>query len=111
MVAAKVHGEELAFIVDTGAARSHVTAKFAKKLNLKKVGKPVTVAGVGCTSKAQHVEVDDWSIAGHALPTMTIDSSNLQIAKGKLAGLLGSDVWSKFGSIQIDYANETLTLG
>jgi len=111
LVAAEVHGEKLAFIVDTGAARSEMTEKFAEKFGLKKIGKPVKVAAAGCTSKAQNVEIDDWSIAGHALPTMTIGSSSLQIAKGKLAGLLGSDVWSKFGSIQVDYANETLTVG
>jgi predicted aspartyl protease len=111
LVAAVVHGEKLAFIVDTGAAQSQVTDKVVEQLNLKKIGKPVTVTGVGCTSKAQPVKIDDWSIAGHALPTLTIGSSNLQVAKGKLAGLLGSDVWSKFGSIQIDYANETLTVG
>lgn len=111
LVAAEIHGEKVAFIVDTGAARSEVSDTVAKKLDLKKVGKPLKVAAAGCTSKAQHVEIDDWSIAGHALPALTIGSSNLQIAKGKLAGLLGSDVWSKFGSVQLDYANETLTVG
>ena len=111
LVAAKVHGEELAFIVDTGAARSEVAARFADKLGLKKIGKPVKVAAAGCTSKSQHVEIENWSIAGHALPSLTIGSATLQIAKGKLAGLLGSDVWSKFGSIRVDYANETLTVG
>lgn len=111
LVAAEVHGEKLAFIVDTGAARSEVSTKLAEKFGLKKIGKPVKVEAAGCTSKAQHVKIDDWSIAGHKLPTLTIGSSDLQIAKGKLAGLLGSDVWSKFGSIQIDYANKTLTVG
>jgi predicted aspartyl protease len=111
LVAAEVHGKKLAFIVDTGAAQSQVTSKVAEQLKLKKIGKPVTIQGVGCTSKAQPVKIDDWSIAGQALPELTIDSSTLGVAKGKLAGLLGSDVWSKFGSIQIDYANETLTVG
>lgn len=111
LVAAEVHGKELAFIVDTGAAQSQVTHKVAEQFKLKKIGKPVTITGVGCASEAQRVAIDDWSIAGHALPTLTIDSSPLQVAKGELAGLLGSDVWSKFGSIQIDYANETLTVG
>jgi predicted aspartyl protease len=111
LVAAVVHGKTFAFIVDTGAAQSQVTDKLAEQLKLRKIGKPVTVTGVGCTSKAQRVKIDDWSIAGHALPTLTIGSSDLQVAKGKLAGLLGSDVWSKFGSIQIDYANETMTVG
>jgi len=111
LVAAKVHGEELAFIVDTGAARSELTEPFAKKLKLKKVGKPVVVAAAGCTSKSQQYEVSDWSLAGHALPNLTIGSATLAVAKGKLAGLLGSDVWSKFGSIQIDYASKTLTVG
>jgi predicted aspartyl protease len=106
-----VHGKKLAFIIDTGAAQSQVTDKVAGQLKLKKIGKPVTITGVGCTSKAQRVKIDDWSIAGHALPALTIGSSDLQVAKGELAGLLGSDVWSKFGSIEIDYANETLTVG
>jgi predicted aspartyl protease len=111
LVAAKVHGEKLAFIVDTGAAQSQLSATVAKKLKLKKVGKPVKVAAAGCTSKSQQVQISDWSIAGHELPTMTIGSATLGIAKGKLAGLLGSDVWSKFGSIEVDYEKETLTVG
>jgi predicted aspartyl protease len=111
LVAVDVHGEELAFIVDTGAAQSQVAEKFATKLGLKKVGKPVKVAAAGCTSKSQRVAIDNWNIVGHALPSLTVGSSTLQGTKGKLAGLLGSDVWSKFGSVQIDYANETLTVG
>lgn len=111
LVAVKVRGEEVGFIVDTGAARSEITENFAKKLSLKKVGKPVKVAAAGCIGTAQNVQIDNWNIDGHALPGLTIGSSNLQIANAKLVGLLGSDVWSKFGSIEIDYANETLTVG
>lgn len=111
LVAVQVQGEKVGFIVDTGAARSEVTETFAKKLGLKKVGKPVKVAAAGCTGTAQNVQIDNWSIDGHALPNLTIGSSSLQIANAKLVGLLGSDVWSRFGSLKIDYANQTLTAG
>ena len=112
LVPVEAHGEKLVFIVDTGAAQTQITTKVANQLGLAKAGKPVKITGVGCTSKAQPVTIDDWTIAGHALPTTTGSSSVLQITKGsKIAGLLGSDVWSQFGSIKVDYANETLTIG
>jgi hypothetical protein len=111
LVPVTVHGKELAFIVDTGAAQTQVTEKVADELGLAKAGKPKTVSGVGCNTKAQPVKIDQWSLDGHALPTTTGDASKLALAKGELAGLLGSDVWSSFGSVQIDYANETLTVG
>ncbi len=111
LVAVRVQGEKVGFVVDTGAARSEVTEDFAKKLGLKKVGKPVKVAAAGCTGTAQNVQIDNWNVDGHALPSLTIGSSTLQIADAKLVGLLGSDVWSRFGSLEIDYANETLTAG
>lgn len=112
LVPVEVGGEELAFIVDTGAAQTQITSKFAEKLGLAKKGKPITVTGIGCKSKAQKVKISGWSIGGHALPAATIDSSTLAIGKGTpLAGLLGSDIWSQFGSLKVDYANETITVG
>ena len=112
LVPVTVHGEKLAFIVDTGASTTQVTTKVAEALGLAKVGKAKTVSGVGCSSKTQPVKVDEWSVAGHALPTSIAGSSNLALTKGsEVAGLLGSDVWSKFGSLKVDYANETLTVG
>lgn len=111
VVAVEVQGEKVGFIVDTGAARSAVSEKFAKQFGLKKVGKPVKIAAAGCIGTAQNVQIDNWKIDGHTLPGLTIASSNLQVANAKLVGLLGSDVWSKFGSLEIDYANETLTAG
>jgi predicted aspartyl protease len=92
LVPVTVHGKEFAFIVDTGAAQTQVTSKAAEELGLAKAGKPKTISGVGCNSKAQPVKIDEWSIGGHSLPTITGDASKPALAKGELAGLLGSDV-------------------
>ena len=106
-----VHGHAFPFLIDTGSSKTLVDDALAKKLNLKTVGRPITVTGVGCSEGARKVRLKNWSIAGQPLPNIVATSSVIAGANGKAFGLLGSDVLSHFGTISIDYAHGQLTLG
>ena len=106
-----IHGRAFPFLIDTGSSKTLVDDALAKKLHLKRVGKPIKVTGVGCSESASKVRLSNWSIGGQALPSTVATSSMIAGAGGKAFGLLGSDVLSHFGSIGIDYAQGVLTLG
>lgn len=106
-----IHGRRFPFVIDTGAAKTLVDTALARELHLKTVGKPISVTGVGCSEAARKVRLRSWNIGGQALPNIIATSSNVALFRGKPAGLLGSDVLSRFGAIGIDYAHGQLTLG
>jgi len=113
LVAARVriHGRLFPFLIDTGASKSLVTPAIVRRLHLKTVGKPHKFCGVAACTTARKVRLSRWSIGGVALPAVTAVSSPLAGTGGAGAGLLGSDVLSKFGSVTIDYKDGLLTLG
>ena len=106
-----VHGRAFPFLIDTGSSKTLVDNALARKLHLKRVGKPIEVTGVGCSESASKVRLSSWSIGGQALPSIVATSSTIAGSGGKAFGLLGSHVLSHFGSIGIDYAHGVLTLG
>ena len=106
-----VHGRAFPFLIDTGSSKTLVDNALARKLHLKRVGKPIEVTGVGCSESASKVRLSSWSIGGQTLPSIVATSSTIAGSGGKAFGLLGSDVLSHFGSIGIDYAHGVLTLG
>jgi predicted aspartyl protease len=106
-----IHGHTFPFLIDTGSSKTLVDDALAKKLNLKTVGRPIKVTGVGCSESARKVRLKSWSIAGQRLPNIVATSSVIAGANGHAFGLLGSDVLSHFGTISIDYAHGQLTLG
>jgi predicted aspartyl protease len=113
VVAAKViiHGRPFAFLIDTGASITLVNPTIARRLHLKTVGKPHTFCGVTGCAQARRVRLNRWSIGGQPLPNVVVSSSPITGASGFGFGLLGSDVLSKFGSVTINYAGKTMTLG
>ena len=113
VVAAKVviHGRAFPFLIDTGASVSVVDLALARRLGLKRIGRPLNVSGVGCTSAAYRVRLSNWSIGNQALPAIVATSTRIEGADCRAFGLLGSDVLSRFGSIGLDYTHATLTLG
>jgi predicted aspartyl protease len=113
VVAAKViiHGRPFAFLIDTGASVTLVNPTIARRLHLKAVGKPHTFCGVTGCAQARRVRLSRWNIGGVPLPNVVVSSSPITGASGFGFGLLGSDVLSKFGSVTIDYADKTMTLG
>ena len=106
-----VHGRAFPFLIDTGSSKTLVDNALARKLHLKRVGKPIEVTGVGCSESASKVRLSSWSIGGQTLPSIVATSSTIAGSGGRAFGLLGSDVLSHFGSIGIDYAHGVLTLG
>ncbi|MGB8963452.1 MAG: pepsin/retropepsin-like aspartic protease family protein [Pseudonocardiaceae bacterium] len=93
------------FVLDTGAAQSLVDRSLADRLQLPPTGTTASATGVGCTVPAGHVQVADWSVGTVPLRAQPVTSLPMAGAPGGpgIAGLLGSDVWSRFGRFQLDY--------
>lgn len=93
------------FVLDTGATQSLVDRTLADQLQLTFTGTTTPATGVGCTKAADHVQVPSWSVGEVPLRPQTLTS--LPMAKApdgpSIVGLLGSDVWSRFGRFQLDY--------
>jgi hypothetical protein len=118
IVPVKINGKgPYPFILDTGASTSGVNADLAAQLGLPRTGKSSTVAGVVSSSQVPLVRVDQWSVGGVTLRPTTIgalefgtqnSSSSPTQSTSKIAGLLGSDQLSRFGSITLDYQRQQL---
>jgi predicted aspartyl protease len=93
------------FVLDTGATQSLVDRTVADQLQLASTGTTTPATGVGCTSAAGHVQVPSWSVGEVPLRAQTLMSLPMAGARGgpDIVGLLGSDVWSRFGWFQLDY--------
>ena len=99
------------FALDTGAARSVVDSRLASQLRLPSTGTEQAVTGVSGTSEAQRVRVSSWRVDAVPLPDTTILSLRLPAGGGPdLAGLLGSDMLSRYRTVTIDYGGGTVTL-
>jgi predicted aspartyl protease len=105
-----IHGKAFVFVVDTGATTTLVDSAVARSLNLRPTGKAVPITGVAGGSSAPTVRITDWRLGGSALPAsnvVTLPGGGV----GGTAGLLGSDILSRFGKITIDYDGQVATLG
>lgn len=106
-----IHGHAYPFLVDTGATVTLLDPAIARRLHLKRVGKPHRFCGVTGCSTARRVRLRRWSVGSQPLPNVVVSSAPIAGTGGQAFGLLGSDVLSKFGSVTIDYANHQLILG
>jgi len=100
------------FVVDSGAGESIIDAHLAARLHLVHRGSAREFEGVGCTGRAQPVQSGSWSVDGVPLDPQILTAATLPDfgTKGQPVGLLGSDVWSRFGAIRIDFAAQALTV-
>jgi hypothetical protein len=100
------------FILDTGAAHSLVDRSLADRLHLVVTGEKAHATGVACTAMADQVQVANWSLGRVPLRAQTLTSLSVAGSPGGpgIAGLLGSDVWSRFGQFRLDYRAGRLTL-
>ena len=99
-------------VLDSGATSSSVDAQVVQTLHLPSVGKSAKESGASCTTSTQPVQVTSWSVGSIALQGQTVESStipNFGLHKAP-AGLLGSDVLSRFGAVRIDYKDQKLIL-
>jgi predicted aspartyl protease len=109
----KIHGKgPYTFAVDTGASTSLISSSLAKELDLKVMGGPVPINGIGGATQSIPVQIDDWSTGSIRLPSETIASATIPQQHGadSFQGLLGSDIWSQFGRLTLDYSHSTLTV-
>jgi predicted aspartyl protease len=100
------------FILDTGAAHTLVDRDVADRLHLVQTGATSPATGVACTAVAGQVQVPNWSVGQVPLRAQTLSSLSMTGSPGGpgIAGLLGSDVWSRFGQFRLDYRAGRLML-
>jgi predicted aspartyl protease len=99
-------------VVDTGATSSAIDSEVAQALRLPSAGRGTKASGVSCTATVHPVRIADWSIGSLQLRGQTVESSsipNFGLHQAP-AGLLGSDVLSRFGAVRIDYQHQRLIL-
>ncbi len=99
------------FVLDTGASSSAVNSDLARQLGLEPTGGSADVSGVTGTQQVQLVTVPSWAVGDASLPARPVGAIDFPTPGGdegggtsEIAGLLGSDVLSTFGSITVDYA-------
>lgn len=99
------------FALDTGAAKSAIDSKTARRLHLRQVGTSHRVEGISGSAQAKIVAVDAWRLGTIRLRSDRIGSLDLFGGHNGPVGLLGSDVLSRFSSVCVDYDSATLRLG
>jgi hypothetical protein len=101
------------FLIDSGSALSVVDTQLSRRFHLRQVGAPERAAGIGCSATVVPEQVSSWSAGGLALSPQVVLSGSLPNldASQPLAGVIGSDVLSRFGSVRIDYRAQTISLG
>jgi hypothetical protein len=98
------------FALDTGASQSLIDSSLARSLGLRRLGKR-SLSGITGGGKGDIVEVKRWRAGKVGLHPDTIAAFKLFDGKrGGPAGLLGSDVLSRFGKIAVDYDRDVLLL-
>lgn len=100
------------FVIDTGAEGSVLASSLAAKLGLPKIGAPVPIGGAGCSATARVSRLASWDVAGLALRPQAVIYLKIPLfgGRGQPDGLLGSDVWSRFGAMRLDFARGLVTV-
>lgn len=100
------------FIVDTGASGTAVDAGLVKRLGLTAVGPPERLVGPGCVTNGQAHRVTQWSIAGLPLAPQTLTAVRIPAigGPGEPVGVIGSDVWNRFGALRVDFRRGDLVV-
>jgi aspartyl protease len=99
------------FALDTGASQSLIDSSLVRALGLRVVGRSAPLHGITGGGRGQSVQIRNWRAGGVRLPAETISSFKLLSGRGNgPAGLLGSDVLSRYGKIAVDYDKDLLLL-
>jgi len=101
------------FVIDSGSSFSVIDKQFAQRFRLHQVGAPQEAAGIACSATVVPEQVTSWSMGGLALRPQVVFSASLPNLEPNqpLAGVIGSDLLSRFGSVRIDYQKRTVSLG
>ena len=99
-----------AFALDTGASRTIMDEKAARKAGLKP-GKSIgRLQGVAGSANGREVSVRSWAADEIELRPAKISTLKGLARDGGPEGLLGSDVLSRYGRVAVDYDNDKLLL-
>ena len=99
-------------LVDTGSPSSAITTGTATTAHLVAGSGQAPVAGVGCSGSAPAYSSGTWSIGGAPLPSVSLVTESFPGPSNQgVAGALGADALSSFGSVVVDYSNAYLWLG
>ncbi len=96
------------FALDTGASTSAVSRSLAERLHLKDTGASAEFQTASGSTESELMIVRSWGVATLPLQRSAV-ISELDDGGGT-DGLLGSDQLSRFGTVSIDYTDETLTV-
>jgi hypothetical protein len=101
------------FVIDSGSSFSVIDTQLARRFHLHQVGAPQEAAGIACSATVVPEQLSSWSIGGLALGPQAVFSASVPDLEPNqpLAGVIGSDVLSRFGSIRIDYQMQTVSFG
>lgn len=107
-----IHGKgPFVFELDTGASTSLIAPSLVKQFGLPQAGRSQTISGIGGVQQATPVTISNWQTGPIRLPATTIVSASIPLERGSgLDGLIGSDIWSRFGKFTLDYSSGTLTV-
>jgi hypothetical protein len=100
------------FIVDTGASGTAVDSGLVGRLGLPAVGAPERLLGPGCVTNGHAHRVTRWSIAGLPLAPQTLTAVRIPRigGPGEPVGVIGSDVWNRFGALRVDFHRADLVV-
>jgi len=102
----------VAWVVDTGSSLSGVATTAVHRLHLVALVGHVPLSTVGCQASVSFAKSGRWSVGGTRLDPQDLVALRLPgVSAHGIEGLLGSDVFSRFRQITIDYAGGRLLLG
>ena len=107
-----IHGKgPFTFALDTGASTSLISTSLAQQLGLPANGNSQPISGIGGVEQAVFVNISNWNTGQIKLPAISIASAPIPHDRGSnFEGLLGSDIWNRFGKFTLDYSSGTLTV-
>jgi len=100
------------FLLDSGAAQTHIDAGLAHHLHLATISSSTGVGIGGCLLHSSDVMLSSWSVDGVPLASQQVaaDTEPGMGGQGEYDGLLGNDVLARFGAVRIDFAPGALVL-
>jgi predicted aspartyl protease len=107
-----IHGRSFAYLVDTGAGSSTIDSRLAASLGLKSAGPKRTISAVNCKTTVQPVRIDRWTVGSVTLPAVVASSQRSSLLDtAQIAGLIGGNVFARYGRVSIDFRTGRVTLG
>lgn len=101
--------EDLNLVIDTGATRTVISKKIAKKLRLR--GEVKNVIALGLKTKVHEVTIPSIRLGSLQFADMTVQVGQLSFVHGlRVDALIGLDLLKRT-NLGIDYTTNTVTLG